>query len=132
MRTLPIFWQRLISPEGTTCPRCHGTGEEVRRAVARLRVALASEGIVPVLEEREIARSDFEKEPLASNKILIAEKPLEYWIEGQTGRSQCCSECGDSECRTIEVDGRRYEVIPEDLVVRAGLNAAAWLPDAAV
>jgi hypothetical protein len=131
MRTLPIVWHRLIGPQGTTCPRCHGTGEEVRRAVARLRVALGPEGIVPVLEEKEIARSDFDKEPLASNRILIAGKPLEHWLEGLTGQSRCCAECGDSECRTLEVNGQSYEVVPEDLVVRAGLIAAAGLPGAA-
>jgi len=32
MKELPIVWQRLVK-EGSTCPRCHGTGGEVERAV---------------------------------------------------------------------------------------------------
>lgn len=127
MRTLPIIWQRLVSRRGTTCPRCRGTGEEVRRAVARLRAALAPSGIAPVLEERAIDQSAFERQPLSSNQILIAGEPLDYWLQGRTGRSRCCAECGDSECRTLEVDGQSYEVVPEDLVVQAGLIAALRL-----
>ena len=37
MKTLPIVWQRLVTREGRTCPRCQGTHEEVLRAMARLR-----------------------------------------------------------------------------------------------
>lgn len=130
MRTLPIVWQRLVSTQGTTCPRCHGTGEEVRRAVARLRAALEPMGIVPTLEEREIDPATFMKEPLSSNRVLIAGKPLDHWLEGQTGHSRCCAECGDNDCRTLEVEGQSYEIVPEALVVRAGLIAASRLSNA--
>ncbi|MCZ0964182.1 DUF2703 domain-containing protein [Paracoccus benzoatiresistens] len=131
MRTLPIVWQRLVGAQGTTCPRCRGTGEEVRRAVAQLRTVLESLGIEPVLEEREIDQAAFLRDPLQSNQVLISGRPLDDWLGGRTGSSRCCNECGDRECRTLEVDGQTYETIPEDLVLRAGLIAAAHLPDAA-
>lgn len=129
MKRLPIFWQRLVSEQGTTCPRCHGTGEEVQRAVKTLQQALEPLGVMPVLQVKEIDEATFLQDPLQSNQILVAEQPIEHWLGGQTGRSRCCNECGDNECRTVEVGGQRYEVIPEDLLVRAGMIAATRMLD---
>ena len=41
--------------------------------------------------------------------------------------SQCCSVCGDNSCRTLQVDGKTYEAVPETLIVKAGLAAASTL-----
>ena len=130
MRTLPITWQRLISSQGTTCPRCHDTGKEVRRAVAQLSTMLKPLGIKPVLEELELDQATFSDDPLQSNKVLIAGRPLDSWLAGRTGSSRCCAECGDKDCRTLEVEGQSYEIVPTELVVRAGLIAAGHLPEA--
>ena len=46
-----------------------------------------------------------------------------------TGSSPCCNECGDNECRTVEVDGQVHEAIPQELLVRAGLIAASRMLD---
>ncbi len=43
---------------------------------------------------------------------------------GSFGENIHHSECGDHECRTVEVGGETYEAIPEQLLVRAGLIAA--------
>ncbi|SNX69025.1 uncharacterized protein DUF2703 [Cereibacter ovatus] len=127
MRTLPIIWQRLVSADGTTCPRCHGTGEEVRHAVARLRAMLDPLGFVPELQVKEIDEARFAADTLQSNQILIAGQPLDVWLGGATGSSRCCDQCGDSECRTLELEDRSYEVIPEDLILKAALKAASAL-----
>jgi len=82
-------------------------------------------GVIPKLEIKEIDEGTFLKDTLQSNQIWIAGKPLEYWLGGQTGKSACCNECGDNDCRTVEVAGESYEVIPEELLVRAGEVAAA-------
>ncbi len=129
MKTLAILWQRLVSGQGTTCPRCHDTGEEVQQAVRKLRQALEPLGISPELEVREIDQSTFVANPLLSNQILIGGQTIEHWLGGQTGSSRCCNECGDKDCRTVEVGGRSYEVIPEELLVRAGVIAAARMLD---
>ena len=127
MKQLLITWQRLINTQGNTCPRCQGTGEAVERAVERLRLTLEPLGVSPVLERHELDEATFRDQPSESNRIWIAGKPLEDWIEGQTGSSPCCNECGDNECRTVEVEGTVHEVIPEDLLVRAGLKAGLSL-----
>ena len=50
--------------------------------------------------------ANFKEDPSASNRIWIAGKPLEEWIEAKVGASRCTSVCGDSDCRTVEVDKR--------------------------
>jgi hypothetical protein len=58
---------------------------------------------------------------------LISGKLLEEWIGGETGKSKCCDVCGDSECRTISFGENTFESIPERLIIKAGLLAAAEL-----
>lgn len=127
MQKLPIKWRRLVNRSGATCPRCSATGDEVRRAVAALRLLLAPLEIEPVLDEETIDEAGFEHDPLQSNQILIADRPIERWLGGKTGQSRCCAECGDKDCRTLELAGQSHEVIPEALILRAGLVAAAEL-----
>lgn len=123
MKTLQIVWQRLVYA-GETCPRCAGTGDEVERAVQTLRAQLMPLGIEPVLETRAIDDAAFKANPSESNRVWIAGKPMEEWVSAKVGSSPCCSVCGDNECRTVEVAGASYEVVPEDLLVKAGLIAA--------
>jgi hypothetical protein len=80
-----------------------------------------------VLEQREINDATFRADPSLSNRILIAGKAMEQWLEAGTGSSPCCSVCGDAECRTVELGDTTFETIPERLIVRAGLIAAARL-----
>lgn len=128
-RVLPIVWQRLVT-DGETCPRCGSTGAEVERAVRTLAEALRPLGIEPILETRELGQAEFETAPSESNRIFIAGQPLESWLGATVSASQCCSVCGDNHCRTVEVGGATFETIPERLIVKAGLVAAASLVDA--
>lgn len=127
MKDLPIVWQRLVNATGTTCPRCAGTGDEVRSAVERLASALQPLGVRPVLQVGDIDQAAFSERPSESNRIWIGGRPLESWLEGKEGSSRCCNECGDNDCRTLEVGGQTYEVIPEALLIRAGLAAASTM-----
>lgn len=129
MKSLPILWQRLVSEQGTTCPRCHSTGEEVQSAVEKLKLALEPLGVTPELQVKEIDQATFIQDTLQSNQILIAGQTIEHWLGGQAGSSRCCNECGDNDCRTVEVGGQSYEVIPEELLIRAGVIAAARMLD---
>jgi len=129
MKNLPIVWQRLVSAQGTTCPRCQSTGEEVQRAMQTLQQALEPLGVMPQLEIRALDETTFLQDTLKSNQILINGQPMEFWLGGQTGSSRCCNECGDNDCRTVEVGGQSHEVVPEALLVRAGVIAAARLLD---
>lgn len=127
MKPLPILWQRLVSPEGKTCDRCSATYQQMERAIAKLRQSLRPLGIEPSLEIREIDQRSFQANPSESNRIWIAGKPMEEWLGASVGSSPCCSVCGTSECRTVEVEGTTFETIPENLFLKAALVASSQL-----
>jgi hypothetical protein len=60
MKSLPIVWQRLVSPDGKTCDRCSATYQEMQQAVSKLKEALRPLSIEPTLEVREIDQESFE------------------------------------------------------------------------
>lgn len=126
MKTLTIAWQRLLD-DGQTCPRCGSTENEVEKAVALLTQSLAPLGIAVVLEKSELSTEQFAQAPLQSNAIRIDRKLLEEWVDGETGQSPCCEVCGPNDCRTMAVGSEVFEVIPTELIVKAGLLAAVQL-----
>jgi hypothetical protein len=126
-RTLTLTWERLLV-DAETCPRCGATEAELDKAAAALRAALGPLGVAVVVEKRELAPAAFEADPSRSNRVWLNGRLLEDWLGGETGQSPCCDVCGEAECRTVEVGGEAYETIPADLIVRAGLAAAAALP----
>lgn len=126
MMTLSIHWQRLLS-EGQTCPRCGSTEAELDRAVATLRQSLTPLGIEVLLEKGELSVSKFTQDTLQSNSIRINDRPLEEWLGARSGQSQCCDVCGPNDCRTLEFEDEILEVVPADLIVKAGLLATAQL-----
>jgi Domain of unknown function (DUF2703) len=130
MKTLPITWKRLVKA-GQTCPRCGSTERYLLSAIATLKIALRPLGIEPVLETVAIDEAAFRDDPSESNRIWIAGKPMEQWLGARVGHSECCSVCGDLPCRTVEVDGHRFDAVPDDLIVRAAVAAALSLPPAA-
>ena len=126
MQPLPILWKRLVS-EGKTCPRCAATETNVLSAVSKLEAALAPLGISPELETQTIDNATFQAGPSESNRIWIGGEPIEKWLGGQAGHSQCCEVCGVTPCRTMEVNGQVYEAIPERQIIKAAMIAASAL-----
>lgn len=124
MKQMPIVWARLVKG-GETCTRCENTGHELESAVTRLAATLRPLGIEPVLETRMIDEAAFKADPSESNRVWIAGKPVEEYLGADVGMSRCCSVCGDLDCRTLEVDGRSYETISEELFITARLMAAS-------
>jgi len=125
MKTMSVKWQRLVNDEGATCERCSCTGNATENAIGKLERVLAPLGIKVSLEKAALDQAAFSGDPLQSNRIWINGRPLEEWVGGGTGQSQCCDACGDSQCRTLEVGEKTYEAVPEELILRAGLRAAA-------
>lgn len=127
MKKLTIKWQRLVNETGNTCPRCSDTGDTVETVFKKLEQSLSKLNIEVELIKETLDFSIFTKDPLQSNRIWIGGKPLEEWIGATVGKSQCCDVCGDAECRTISTDQNTFEAIPENLIIRACLMAAAEL-----
>ena len=126
MKQMPSVWKRLVKG-GDTCTRCGSTGRELKVAVAKLAASLRPLGIEPVLETQEIDEEAFKANPSESNRVWIAGKPIEEWLDANVGMSRCCSVCGDSDCRTLEVGGRTYETIPGEQFIKAGLMAGSQM-----
>jgi len=123
---LDILWQRVLKG-AETCERCGDTGESVRRAAARLREALAPRGIEVALTEKALP-------PFAvaeSNRVFFGGQALEELLGATVGMNRCQSCCdlldAQTDCRTLLLEGREYEALPEELLVRAGLLAAEKL-----
>lgn len=127
MKSLPIIWQRLVDSRGQTCDRCRATYEGIQDAVVKLAEVLRPLDIEVTFETREIDIKSFSADPSLSNRIWIAGKPIEDWLGASIASSPCCSVCGDSECRTIELENNVFEAIPSDLVIKAALIAASQL-----
>lgn len=127
MKTLTIQWQRLVNESGQTCERCENTGDSVETAFKKLHKAFAELNIKVKLESKSINNTAFKSDPLQSNQLCVNGKPLEEWIGGTVGQSRCCNVCGDSDCRTISIGKNTFETIPEELIIRACLLAAAEL-----
>jgi hypothetical protein len=126
MKTLKIQWQRLLVDDAT-CKRCGTTEQEVDKAYVSLKQSLNPLGINVALEKKALDLAVFKKNPSQSNIIIIGNKTLEEWLKAHTGKSSCCGPCGDTECRTIETQGKIYETIPAELIIKAGLMAAGEL-----
>ncbi len=127
MKILVIRWQRLVNEAEQTCKRCMDTGKTVENAYNRLKSAFGQLDINVELKKEIVDPSLFAKDPLQSNRIWIAEKSLEEWLGATVGASQCCDVCGDCQCRTLTVYQKIFEIIPEELIIRAALLAAAEL-----
>ncbi len=126
-QVLEVRWQRLVDEKGETCARCGSTEKAVAQAVKQLRRSLKPIDVEVVLQKTSISLAEFTKDPLSSNEIVVGDKPLEQWLQAEVGQSQCSGPCGDSVCRTLTVEGKVYETIPAELIVRAGLLAGAQL-----
>lgn len=122
-----IRWQRLVNEKGETCDRCGNTEHSIDEAQRVLAASLRPLGMQVKLEKKQITLAQFKSEPSESNRIWIGDTPLEKILDAKTGDSPCCGTCGDNKCRTVIVDGRTYETIPPELIVRAGLRVAADL-----
>ncbi len=127
MKRLVIRWQRLVDEKGRTCDRCGATENAVEDAAGRLKRSLKELGVDVALEKTAIDARTFSGDPLQSNRIWVGGRPIEEWLQASVGRSRCCSTCGDADCRTVTVDGKTYEAIPAEFIVRAGLLAGAQL-----
>jgi hypothetical protein len=135
---LQVKWQRLVDESGQTCDRCGLTGTEVRKAIDLLTKAMEPLNIDVVLKEARLSPAECAEDISQSNRIWIAGVSLEDWLGARVGASLCegCCEymtgCVETErqtvdCRTLIIGSRVYEAIPAELVLKAGLLAAAEL-----
>ena len=134
MKVLTVRWQRLVDEKGQTCERCGTTEKELQEAIGNLKKSLGALGIEVVIEKEALDPETCAKDISQSNRIWIGERPLEEWLGAKVGKSVCgfcCADLGsDIECRTMTVGGQKYEAIPANLIIKAGLLAGSQLLEA--
>jgi hypothetical protein len=116
-----------VTSEGNTCDRCNATHLQIQQAISKLKEALRPLGIEPALEIRDIDEASFKANPSESNRIWIGGRPMEQWLGARVGSTRCCSVCGESECRTVEIGAATFEAIPQELFLKAALIASGVL-----
>jgi hypothetical protein len=97
--------------------------QEVHTAYEKLHSALAQLDIMVTFDEQTEAH--------AGDHIVINGTRLENLLDGRSIKRQCSS-CPSFDGKTkeynaLEIDGTIYEVVPADLIIRAGLIAASDL-----
>lgn len=134
MKRLEILWQR-VTVDGGTCQRCGDTGQSVRGAARTLRCELAPLDIEVVLTEKALPPFAVEQ----SNRVFFNGRAMEDILGerhevavGMNHCQSCCEMLGGPanepvDCRTLVVDGREHEALPEELLLRAGRLAAQAL-----
>jgi len=75
------------------------------------------------MDKTEIDSEEFNRNLLDSNRSFINGRPMKFYLNARVGESSCCDNCVPHSCRTIEVDGKTYEVPSSELIVKAALNA---------
>ena len=116
MKTVEIEWKHL-DKEGNTCIRCADTGKELGKFIGDLRKECRPHGIDILFKETKLTETEIQE----SNTILINGVKIEHILPQASASTSCCSSCceftgQETYCRTINVAGFTYEVIPGRLV----------------
>jgi hypothetical protein len=119
--SLAIVWERYDG-DGGICHGCRATQHELAEAISTIQHALGPFGVEPHLEVLSIAEAQYRANPEQSNRIWIAGKPVEQWLNG-TPKYRASR----SPCRMVEIDGVTYAAIPHRLIVEAAILAASDL-----
>ncbi|MGD8628767.1 MAG: DUF2703 domain-containing protein, partial [bacterium] len=91
---------------------------------------LEDHGIEVVLAKTDFSPEECQEYPERANRILVGGYGVDYWLGAEVGKSPCEGFCkqtlGDNgSCQNLIYEGKTYEVIPAELIVKAGLAAAA-------
>jgi len=129
-RTLALEWQRMIDEDGNVCCGSEATRMAVETARAKLAQALEASGIEVVLTKTDFTPEECVDCPERANRVLVAGRGVDFWLQAETGSSPCEGFCKQTlgekgSCQNLMYEGQTYDVIPADLIVKAGLAAAA-------
>ncbi len=129
-RTLVLEWQRMIDEDGNVCCGSEDTRMAVETAREKLAKELKDHGIKVVLAKSDFSPAECRDCPERANRILVGGRGVDYGLQAEVGKSPCEGFCkqalGDKgSCQTLMYEGKTYDVVPAELIVKAGLAAAA-------
>jgi hypothetical protein len=127
-----LKWQKVADKDGQTCNHCGATEISLKKAMQLFE----KEGIKAELEVVEVTVEDFAKNCSESNRLWVNGKPIEEVLQAEVGTAKCSGVCtthkADATCRTLVFDGKSYESIPAELIVKAGMIAQGQSTEAEV
>ncbi len=137
VRTLTIAWHKVSDDDGSICDLSTATQQTVDQASEELRRALAPNGIEVVVET--LVPEKAEGGDCLCNRVLIQGRFVDEWLGADLVKTSCsgcpnqkgCAETAESggcggQYNMIH-QGKTYGIVPADLIVMAGLVAAADL-----
>lgn len=126
-RTLVIRWQHAVCQNDNPCERCINTPLEIQQAFDDLKTSLSGLGITVTLEEKKIKHHD--------DHLFINDRDVVDLLKGERVKTACAN-CFDDKgnprtCNSLKLGDDVFEVIPAELIIKAGLVAASELITAA-
>jgi hypothetical protein len=126
-RVLVLQWQKPTSEVCLACQKCGVSEKEIEKACVELQKQLAPKGI----EVKLGAEKTGDPQTPTAGGMYICDVPLEVWLSGESLTDPCenAQKRGNPEVmrRTFWSDGQSYEIVPADLIVKAGMRAADML-----
>jgi hypothetical protein len=136
VKTLTIAWHKVTEDDGTVCDLSTRTQQVVEQAAKDLRRTLAPNGIDVAVET--ITPAKVEGSQCLCNRVLVQGRFVDEWLGADVVKAPC-SGCADrgacpksaesgSACAgqtAMAYQGNTYEIVPANLLMMAGLIAAA-------
>lgn len=122
---LNISWIRPVAPGTEETPSCHKEAEKpVETAYGLLKESLEPLGFRVNLIKEKLSCEQFKEAPLQSNRIKINGVSLTEFLPNSKMGSVHDETLGYPR-PTIDFGGKTYTFLPHELIVQAGLIAAA-------
>lgn len=127
-KTIVISWKKSDAASCKGCEKCGATEAEVNKAVTSLKTKLADRGFKVRAEERKAVPANVKPSEVG---IWVCDIPLETWLAAGVGLKPCdpSQGCQMSSCKVLYVDGRTYETVPADMMMRACFLASDQLAE---
>jgi hypothetical protein len=138
VRTLTLAWNKVSEDDGSICDLSTSTYESVKEAHAELSKALAPHGVEVAV--KTLTPERVEGGLCQCNRVLIQDRFVDEWLGAELVKTSC-SGCPNSEAcaktagsgvtcggqTAMLHQGKSYDIIPANLIVMAGMVAAADL-----
>lgn len=118
MKEINIEWMHY-DKDGETCTRCNNTGDNVKASLEVLSKDKNYKNIKVNYRETKLKANKMPE----SNTVLINGQKLEDILEA-TASDNFCHSCSclageNTNCRTVEYDGRIYEDLSKEMIIQA-------------
>jgi hypothetical protein len=137
-QVIKLAWHKVTQDDGTICPLSTDTQAQVELAAEELRSTLAPNGVDVVVET--LTPEKVEGQECLCNRVLVQGRFVDEWLGAEIARTPCSGCPNQAGCATgsgsgracggqtaLIYQGRAHDIVPANLIVMAGMIAAADL-----